>query len=73
MATWKCYISIQTPLESEIWLQNYEQFIKSENNIKQKNLFICQYLKNNICDIRLIPLDHVTYKPIATIAYRHTR
>ena len=22
-----------------------------------------QYLKNNIADIRLIPLDHVTYRP----------
>ena len=24
-------------------------------------LFLSQYLKNNICDIWLTPLDHVTY------------
>ena len=28
----------QTPLESDIWLQSHEQFINTENNIKQKNL-----------------------------------
>ena len=34
----------------------------AENNIKQKNVlpFLCQYLKSNISDIRLIPLEHVT-------------
>ena len=44
---------MQTPLELTIWLQSYDK-CNSQNNIKQ-------YLKNNICDIRLIPLDHVTY------------
>ena len=41
----------------------HEQFDHCWNNIKQKEfeLFLCQNLKNNICDIRLIPLDHVTY------------
>ena len=38
LATWKCYILMQTALESYIWLQSYEQFIKDEYNIKQKNL-----------------------------------
>ena len=28
---------MQTPLEMDIYLQNYEQFISAENNIKQKN------------------------------------
>ena len=27
---------------------------------KEFELFLCQYLKNNIHDIRLIPLDHFT-------------
>ena len=51
---------------SHLWiLQSYEQFIQAENNIKQNNLnsfLAVWYLKNNVCDIRLIPLDHVTYK-----------
>ena len=38
LATWKCYILMQTTLWLDIWLQSYEQFIKAENNIKQKNL-----------------------------------
>ena len=29
---------MQAPLKLDIWLQSYEQFIKAENNIKQKNL-----------------------------------
>ena len=29
---------MQTPLELDIWLQSYEQFINTENNIKQRNL-----------------------------------
>ena len=28
---------MKTPLESDIWLQSYKQFIKAENNKKQKN------------------------------------
>ena len=27
---------------------------------KEFELFLCQYLKNNICDVWLIPLEHVT-------------
>ena len=27
---------------------------------KEFEPFLCQYHKNNICDIRLVPLDHVT-------------
>ena len=34
----KCYILIQTPPQSDIWLQRYEQFFKLKNNIKCKNL-----------------------------------
>ena len=42
-------------------IKSYEQFINAANNIRQWNfeLFLCQYLKNNICDIRLIAHDHV--------------
>ena len=48
----------------DIWLQSYEEFVDAKNNIKQKELehCFCQYLKTNIADIRLIPLDHVTFK-----------
>ena len=46
-----------------IWLQSYEEFVNAKNNIKTKEFehCFCQYLKNNMADIRLIPLDHVTY------------
>ena len=33
-----CYILIQTPSQSDIWLQRYEQFFKFKNNAKHKNL-----------------------------------
>ena len=41
----------------DIWLQSYDEFVIAKNNIKH---CFCQYLKNNMADIRLIPLDHVT-------------
>ena len=44
---------MQTPLQLDFWLQSYE-------TMKFKHCFY-QYLKNDIPDIRLIPLDHVTY------------
>ena len=34
----KCYMLIQTPSQSDIWLQRYEQFLKFKNNVKHKNL-----------------------------------
>ena len=34
----KCYILIQTPSQSDIWLQRYKQFFKLKNNVKHKNL-----------------------------------
>ena len=37
--------------------------LKKQNKTKEFELFLCQYLKSNIADIRLIPLDHVTYSP----------
>ena len=36
--------------------QYWKQYITTEFD-----LFVCQYLKNDICDILLIPLYHVTY------------
>ena len=38
LVTWKWYILKQIPLELDIWLHSYEQFIKIENKVKQKNL-----------------------------------
>ena len=32
----KCYMLIQTPSQSDIWLQRYEQFFKFKNNVKHK-------------------------------------
>ena len=54
---------MQTPLQLDIWLQSYKGFVNAKNNIKQKEFehCFCQYLKYNITDIRLIPLDPVTY------------
>ena len=55
----KCYIWMQTLLELYVWLQSCD----SQNHIKQNNwdafFSLFQYLKSNICDIRLI--EHVTY------------
>ena len=34
----KCYILIQIPSQSDIWLQRYEQFFQFKNNVKHKNL-----------------------------------
>ena len=32
------------------------------NKTKEFDIFLCKYLKNNICDIRLIPLDHIGFE-----------
>ena len=29
---------MQTPLQLDIWLQSYEEFVNTKNNIEQKNL-----------------------------------
>ena len=50
LITPKCFMFMQTPLQLDIWLQSYEEFVNAKNNIKHRNL-----------NIRLIPLDHVTY------------
>ena len=34
----KYYILIQTPSQSDIWLQSYEQFFEFKSNVKHKNL-----------------------------------
>ena len=52
----------QTPLELNIWFQSCEKWFNSQKIVKPNNLdlrFIWQYLKTNICDIHLSPLDHV--------------
>ena len=43
-------------------IQSYEEVVKAKNKNKTKTFehCFCQNLKNNIADIRLIPLDHVT-------------
>ena len=35
--------------------------LKTVYKAKEFEFCFCQYLKNNIPDIRLIPLDHATY------------
>ena len=42
------------PITIGYLVQSYEGFDNSKNNMKQRHL----NLKNNIPDIRLIPLDH---------------
>ena len=63
LKTSKCFILMQTPLQLDIWIQSYEWFDNAKNIMKQKEFehCFCQYLKSNIPDIGLIPLDHVTY------------
>ena len=60
LMTSKCFILMQISLKFEIWSQSYDKFANAKNNL---NTF-CHYLKHNISDIRLIPLDYVTYKTI---------
>ena len=38
----KCYILIQTPLQLNICLWRYKQFLKFKNNVKHKNLSLIQ-------------------------------
>ena len=38
LITLKCFILMQTPLQLDIWLQSYEEFVNAKNNIKQRNL-----------------------------------
>ena len=47
----------------DIRLQSYEVFVNVKNNVKQKNLnpVFANISNHNIADIRLIPLDQVTY------------
>ena len=33
----KGFILMQTPLQLDIWLQSYEEFVNAKNNIKQRN------------------------------------
>ena len=44
-------------LVTELWAiyKRWKQY-----KTKEFECFLCLYLKNNICDIRLIPFDHVT-------------
>ena len=52
---------MQTPLQLDIWSQSYEGFDNAKNKITQRDLntVFANISKNNIADIRLIPLDHV--------------
>ena len=58
-----CYILMQTPSQSDIWLQKCDQFFAVQNNVKHKNL-----LSILACNSKSIFLtfyshhhDHVTY------------
>ena len=63
----KSYILIHTLLQSDIWFNRYEQFFKFQNIVKHRNMSsVLAYNSKSICsDIRLIPLDHVTYDSLA--------
>ena len=41
-------------------MNNCQYMLKQDKTKEFENCF-CQYLTNNISNIRLIPLDHVTY------------
>ena len=47
-----------TTLKIDVWLQSYDQFISTEDNIKQKNLtsFFANISKNQY-------LQHLTHSP----------
>ena len=53
---------MQTPLQLDVWLQSYKRFDNAKNNMKQRNLnTVFAISQKQHPDIRLIPLDHVTY------------
>ena len=53
---------MQTSLKLDIWSQSYDEFVMPKTIPNQRiwTLFLPIYLKNNISDIRLVPLDNVT-------------
>ena len=53
-----CYILTQTPSQSDIWLQRYEQFFKFKNNVKYMN--ISPLLA---CNSKSIYSRHPTHSP----------
>ena len=55
-------------LVTDLWA-NYQCW--KQYKIKEFELFLCQYLKNSISDIRLILLNHVTYHTEDTIFIFH--
>ena len=54
--------------QSDIWLPYI--VMKDLTMLKQYAHCFCQYPKNNIPDIRLIPLDSVTYPPARSLLWR---
>ena len=57
--TFWCHILIPTLLALDVCLHSYEHLPVLGKNQKI-DFFLCQYIKNNIWAIILIPLDHVT-------------
>ena len=56
----KALFFLKTPLKLDMSLQGYDLLKGCQNNRKQK-AFIWLYLQINICEFRLIILDHITY------------
>ena len=52
-----------TPLQLDIWLQNYEGFVNAKNNIKQRNLnTVCANISNTTSpksDSFLLIMSHI--------------
>ena len=69
LKTSKCFILMQSPLKLDIWLQSYEGFDNAKNNMKERNL---NTVFANISDIRLIPLNHVTYGVSCKLLHWHS-
>ena len=58
----KCYVLQKTPLKLGMTFQSYDLLKGCQNNRKQKDLFpLFGYLQINICNFRLILLDHITF------------
>ena len=48
---------MQTPLEMDIWLQSYEEFVSAKNNIKHG--CVCEYtVPSEIKSNRMMGLQH---------------
>ena len=75
--TLKCFILMHTPSQLDIWLQSYEEFVDTKNNINQKNLnTVFAHFSESIfptSDSFLLIMSHMTFLPLRNDSSGHGR